>query len=160
MALSVRTGNFSFFWVRRDFSPWRAAKMLFRLDFLVVVICMTVSNSYMVYYICAMHTYWFLSVYALMALLSSWNERRCRMALKLAVYAGVNVLVFDVAPVNAVVFRPLSFVLGLDDCPADSLHEWRFRVGLDHWACFVGILCAYNYPHWEAFVRCVSISAD
>jgi len=146
-------GNFSFFWVRKDFSPWRAAKMLFRLDFLVVVVCLTVSNPYMVYYICAMHTYWFLSVYALMAVLSSWNGHRARMALKLAVYAALNAVVFDVPTVAGTVFRPLSFVLGLADNPVDDLHEWRFRAGLDHWACFVGVLCAYNYPHWDAFVR-------
>ena len=33
------------------------------------------------------------------------------------------------------------------------MHEWVFRSGLDHWACFIGMLCAYNYPHYEAFLR-------
>jgi len=147
------TGNFSFFWVRKDYSALRAAKMLFRLDFLVVVICLTVSNAYMIYYICAMHTYWFLSVYATMGVLSSWNHSRVRMAAKLVVYAVINAVIFDIPSVSGVVFRPFSFVLGLADNPIDDLHEWRFRVGLDHWACFVGMLCAYNYPHWEAFIQ-------
>ena len=126
--------------------------MLFRLDFFVVVICLTVHNAYMVYYICAMHTYWFLSVYALMGVFSTWNQHRVRMAIKLVVYAVVNAAIFDVSAVAGTVFRPLSFVLGLADNPIDDLHEWLFRVGLDHWACFVGMLCAYNYPHWETFI--------
>jgi len=127
--------------------------MLFRLDFLVVVICLTVHNAFMMYYICAMHTYWFLSVYALMGVLRSWNGHRVRMAVKLIVYAVVNAVIFDVPGVAGIVFRPLEFVLGLADNPTDSLHEWLFRAGLDHWVCFVGMLCAYNYPHWEAFVQ-------
>jgi len=127
--------------------------MLFRLDFLVVVICLTVSNDYMVYYICAMHTYWFLTVYALMGVMRSWNEDRVRMTVKLVVYAVVNAVMFDVPSVAGVLFRPLSFLLGLADNPVDNLHEWLFRVGLDHWVCFVGMLCAYNYPHWEAFIQ-------
>jgi len=127
--------------------------MLFRLDFLVVVICLTVSNAYIVYYICAMHTYWFFSVYAMMGVLSSWNQDRVRMAVKLVVYAVINAIIFDVPTVAGAVFRPLSFVLGLADNPIDNLHEWLFRVGLDHWVCFVGMLCAYNYPHWEAFIK-------
>ena len=127
--------------------------MLFRLDFLVVVICLTVSNDYMVYYICAMHTYWFLTVYALMGVMRSWNEDRVRMTVKLVVYAVVNAVMFDVPSVAGVLFRPLSFLLGLADNPVDNLHEWLFRVGLDHWVCFVGMLCAYIYPHWEAFIQ-------
>jgi len=127
--------------------------MLFRLDFLVIVVCLTVSNAYMVYYICAMHTYWFLSVYALMGVFRSWNEDRLRMAVKLVVYAVANAVIFDVPLVARTVFRPLSFVLGLADNPSDDLHEWLFRAGLDHWACFVGMFCAYNHPHWDAVLR-------
>ena len=127
--------------------------MLFRLDFLVAVICLTVSNAYMIYYICAMHTYWFLSVYAIMGVFSSWNQHRLRMAVKLVIYAVVNAVIFDVPGVAGLAFRPLSFVLGLANNPVDNLHEWLFRAGLDHWVCFVGMLCAYNYPHWESFVK-------
>ena len=57
-AISIFTGNFSFFWIRKDFSPWRLMKMLFRLNFLVIFVCAAVDNEYMLYYICVMHTYW------------------------------------------------------------------------------------------------------
>jgi len=127
--------------------------MLFRLDFLVVVICLTLHSPYMLYYICAMHTYWFLSVYALMGVLRSWNQHRVLMAIKLVIYAVVNAVIFEVPGVAGTIFRPLSFVLGLADNPIDNLHEWLYRITLDHWVCFVGMLCAYNYPHWEAFIQ-------
>jgi hypothetical protein len=146
-------GNFSFFWVRKDFSAWRAVKMLFRLDFLVLVVCAAVSNEYMVYYICAMHTYWFISVYCVMGVFSSWNQSRVHMAAKLLIYAAFNAIIFDVPSVAGYVFRPLAPILRLDDNPHDDLHEWIFRAGLDHWVCFVGMLCAYNYPYWESFIK-------
>lgn len=156
-------GNFSFFWIRKDYSLFRVCKMLFRLDFLVIVICAVVSNAYVVYYICGMHTYWFLSVYATMAICSSYNDRRTVMVAKLCLYAVFNAAVFEIPSIGRFIFRPLTFVLGLqrpdlasNTTVADedgALHEWLFRVGLDHWACLVGMLCAYNYPHWETFIR-------
>ena len=156
-------GNFSFFWIRKDYSLFRVCKMLFRLDFSVIVICAVVSNAYVVYYICGMHTYWFLSVYATMAVYSSHNDHRGVMAVKFGLYALFNAIVFELPSVGRVIFGPLTFVLGLQrpDLAKNStvvyedgaLHEWLFRIGLDHWACFVGMLCAYNYPHWESFIR-------
>lgn len=147
------TGNFSFFWVKKDYSLWRFMKMFFRLNFLVIIICATVSNEYMVYYICAMHTYWFLSVYFTMAILPSWNTQRFKMLAKFVVYAVCNYIIFDVPGVANIIFRPLWLILGFNDGRGDVMHEWAFRAGLDHWICFVGMLCAYNYPHFEGFMQ-------
>nr|XP_054754363.1 uncharacterized protein LOC129260400 [Lytechinus pictus] len=141
-------GNFSFFWVRKDFTLWRMMKMLFRLNFLVILVVMVTNNSYMLYYICAMHTYWFLSVYLFMFVFRSWNENPRWMAIKFAAYFICNALVFD-TPLLVYIFRPLWFILSY----GGSLHEWQFRAGLDHYACFVGMLCAYNYPHYERWMN-------
>lgn len=146
-------GNFSFFWVREDYSLWRVFKMLWRLNFLVVLICGVVSNEYMLYYICPMHTYWFLTVYATMAIFPSWNKNRLRMPIKLAAYAIINFCIFDIKGVSSMVFRPLWFILQFRDDKHDIMHEWSFRCGLDHWVCFIGMLCAYNYPYYEAFMK-------
>ncbi|XP_071479179.1 uncharacterized protein [Diadema antillarum] len=141
-------GNFSFFWIRKDYSLWRMIKMLFRLNFLVILVLMTTNNSYMLYYICAMHTYWFFSVYLFMFILRSWNERPLFMAAKFVAYFVCNALIFD-TPLVQYAFRPLWFVLGYQG----SMHEWQFRAGLDHYACFVGMVCAYNYPHFEHWMN-------
>ncbi len=146
-------GNFSFFWIRKDFSLWRMLKMLFRLNFLVVFICAVVANEYMLYYICAMHTYWFLSVYAFMGILSSWNTNRYKMAAKFVVYALFNAIIFDIPGISEIIFQPFWFILGFHDARFTIIHEWVFRVGLDHWSCFVGMLCAYNYPYFEALIK-------
>jgi len=138
-------GNFSFFWVRKDFSLYRVLKMLFRLNFLVVVTCLVVRNEYMLYYICPMHTFWFLSVYCFMRLLNSWNEDPKKMAVKFAVYFLIVFFLFDVPGVGEIVFKPFGFILSYQN----SLHEWMFRAGLDHYATLLGMLCAYYHPNFE-----------
>lgn len=142
-------GNFSFFWVHKDFSCFRFLKMQFRLNFLVICLCVVTSNEYMLYYICAMHSYWFISVYLFMGILKSWNTDRKKMGLKFCVYFLVNFLIFEVSIIRDSIFKPFLFVLKYSDPRFDPLHEWLFRSGLDHWACFFGMICAYNYPHLE-----------
>eukprot|EP00794_Sanderia_malayensis_P015362 gene15362-16939_t len=137
-------GNFSFFWIRRDYSIYRLLKMLFRLNFLVTVVTLVTNNTYMLYYICAMHTFWFLSVYAMMRPYEHLNENRKIMLIKFAIYAVTVCLVYETGIAN-VVFTPLKFLLGYND----SLHEWLFRSGLDRYATLVGMICAYNHPNFE-----------
>ena len=107
-------------------------KMFFRLNFLVVVVCASLANDYMLYYICAMHSYWFISVYLTMAILPSWNTQTSRMATKFLAYAVCNYIIFDVPGVASVVFKPFWLILGLHDGHDDVMHEWVFRAGLDH----------------------------
>ncbi|GFN89443.1 protein reduced wall acetylation 1 [Plakobranchus ocellatus] len=126
--------------------------MLFRLNFLVIFVVIVTNNEYMFYYICAMHTYWFLSVYVFMRVLNSWNRVSHLMAAKFVAYAVFNAIIFDIPGVCQAVFRPLQFILGLHNGLLDLMHQWTFRAGLDHWACFVGMVCAYNYPHFEGFM--------
>jgi len=127
--------------------------MLFRLNFLVLMLCAVLANEYILYYICAMHTYWFLSVYALMAIYPTSNYIPRYMLLKFLVYAALNFVIFDISGMAEIVFLPLWLVLGYHDGKYPIMHEWSFRAGLDHWACFVGMLCAYNYPHFESFLK-------
>ena len=149
LCISFPLGNFSFFWVRRDFSLYRVLKMLFRLNFLVVITCLVVRNEYMLYYICPMHTFWFLSVYCFMKLLNTWNEDPKKMTVKFMIYFLLVFLMFDVPGVGNVVFKPLSFILSYEN----SLHEWMFRAGLDHYATLLGMLCAYFHPNFERLMR-------
>ncbi|XP_045182242.2 uncharacterized protein LOC123540969 [Mercenaria mercenaria] len=153
-------GNFSFFWVRKDFSLWRFLKMQFRLNFLVTCICVVTSNQYMLYYICAMHSYWFISVYVFMGVLKSWNTDSKKMALKFVAYFIFNSIIFEIPVVTNNIFKPFQFLLGYTEPEYKAMHEWAFRAGLDHWACFFGMLCAYNYPTFERFMNNLEKSDD
>lgn len=47
-------GNFSYYYVRKDFTLGRFAHMMWRLNFFVFFCCAVLSNSYVLYYICPM----------------------------------------------------------------------------------------------------------
>ena len=126
-------------------------KMLFRLNFLVVIVTMVTNNQYMLYYICAMHTFWFLSVYAMMRPFEQYNDLRKVMYLKFLLYFLIVFFIFDVQRVGSTVFAPFTPVLSYKG----SLHEWLFRSSLDHYSTFVGMLCAYFHPNLEKTLHCI-----
>ena len=72
--LFLSQGNFSYFWIKKDYSLFRLLRMMFRLNFLVVMVMAVTNHEFVRYYVCAMHTYWFLTVYVMMAIFKSHNE--------------------------------------------------------------------------------------
>eukprot|EP00013_Stygamoeba_regulata_P028024 CAMPEP_0177643592 /NCGR_PEP_ID=MMETSP0447-20121125/8233_1 /TAXON_ID=0 /ORGANISM="Stygamoeba regulata, Strain BSH-02190019" /LENGTH=595 /DNA_ID=CAMNT_0019145889 /DNA_START=29 /DNA_END=1812 /DNA_ORIENTATION=+ len=140
-------GHFSYYWVRADFGAVRVLKMLFRLNFYVLFLCLTMDNPYMLYYICPMHTLFFLATYLAMALGGAHNHRPYVMPAKLALTALAYYLCFEVEGVFPALWTwsgtaPLLSLGG-------SLHEWQFRTTLDHWMPLFGMLCAYLHPSAE-----------
>lgn len=90
-----------------------------------------------------------------MATFNSWNEHRLKMAIKFTAYALFNCLVFEVPKIRAIFFRPFEFILEYQSVNSkyDKMWNWYYRSTLDHWACFLGMLCAYNYPTFERFMN-------
>ena len=52
----------------------RFCQMMWRLNFLVAAVCVVLRNSYMLYYICPMHTIFTILVYAALGLGRPLNE--------------------------------------------------------------------------------------
>ena len=48
--------------------------MMFRLNFLVAIVMAVTNHEFVRYYVCAMHTYWFLSVWAVLVVLHKYNK--------------------------------------------------------------------------------------
>ena len=69
-------GNVSFFYIRRDFTFVRAFQMIWRINFLVFFLAMTMNNMYILYYICPLHTFYFLVTYITMAIRNNVNHSR------------------------------------------------------------------------------------
>lgn len=140
-------GNFTYFYKRKDYSIHRLIRMLFRLNFFVVLIMMATGNEYMLYYICPMHTYWFLSVYAMMVIKPEWNYDTKLIWVKFGAYAVVNFVLFE-GEAGSYFFQLMPFLNYQGE-----LKEWMFRAGLDRWGCLLGMIFAYFYNTLDTLVR-------
>ncbi len=147
-------GNFSFFYLKGDYSLVRVLQMLWRLNFLVFFLCMSQGTTYILYYICPLHTYFFLMVYLTMSCVRHLNYSKYGLRLKLGVLALVIFAVWDV---DLGLFRLMHFpILGTKPqlgANNGALWEWYFRSSLDHWSTFLGMVFAANYPITSLFYR-------
>eukprot|EP00732_Lithocolla_globosa_P004043 Lithocolla_globosa_v1_NODE_3498_length_1655_cov_24.973750.p1 type:complete len:469 gc:universal NODE_3498_length_1655_cov_24.973750:1484-78(-) len=148
-------GNFSFFWVKKDYSLMRMIKTLLRLNLSVAVLCGLMDRNYMLYYVCPLHTFFYLTTYVTMAIYPQMNYEPFWMRIKFLVHFVILFVLFEVPSVFETVWLPLYPLVQLND----SLHEWHFRSGLDHYASFFGMLFAYNYPTLEMALKWVEDQA-
>jgi hypothetical protein len=111
----------------------------------------THGNTYILYYICPMHTFYFFMVYATMFVLSSVNYSKWGIRIKLM---AVGVLIYIIWDVNKGLFDSLFSWLGTDSvigAGRGSVWEYYFRTSLDHYSSFFGMIFALNFPLAEQF---------
>ena len=69
-----------------------------RLNFFVFFVCATMNNEYMLYYICAMHTFFTWMVYLCLFAFHKLNHDNKILSFKIAVTTIIAVLLYDVPP--------------------------------------------------------------
>ncbi|CUF96779.1 acyltransferase-like protein, putative [Bodo saltans] len=150
-------GNFSYYYIRKDFSLSRFLQMQWRLNFMVIWVCAILSNEYMLYYICMLHTFFTLLIYGGLGTFPQYNVSGSGVAIKFTALALFCFAMWDISDnIFDTVWKPLTFLVQYHDpySPArDIMHEWRFRSFLDHYIWIVGMLCAFNHPRIEAWLQ-------
>uniref|UniRef100_A0A3Q0QV24 N-acetylneuraminate (7)9-O-acetyltransferase n=1 Tax=Amphilophus citrinellus TaxID=61819 RepID=A0A3Q0QV24_AMPCI len=144
-------GHFSFFWLKGDFGLYRVCQVLFRLNFLVLVLCVVMDRPYQFYYFVPLVTFWFVVIYTTMAM---WPQILQKTANSggmwhfgvLAKLLGLLMFICFFAFSQGVFERvfsvwPISKLFELNG----SIHEWWFRWKLDRFVMIHGMLFAFIY---------------
>jgi len=149
-------GNFSYYYIKKDFTAVRFTQMMWRLNFFVFFVCVTMNNEYMLYYICPMHTFFTWGVFIPLFIWNSYNDSFKVLFVKIALTLGVAMLLYDVPGVFQTVMQPFEGILAFHDPlhPENSpMHEWFFRSGLDHLVWVFGMLCAFSFPFFDRMMQ-------
>ncbi|BDA44067.1 probable O-acetyltransferase CAS1 [Coccomyxa sp. Obi] len=149
-------GNFMYYYHYKDFCLGRFVQMMWRLNFLVTIVCIVLRNSYMLYYICPMHTIFTVFVYATLGLGQKYNATNAGILIKIGLCVLLIYVCWDIKAVFYAIWSPFMFLVGYSDPrkPTDDLlHEWHFRSSLDRYVWIHGMLCAYLKPWGEGFLQ-------
>ncbi|XP_055013218.1 N-acetylneuraminate 9-O-acetyltransferase-like [Boleophthalmus pectinirostris] len=144
-------GHFSFFWLKGDFGLYRVCQVLFRLNFLVLVLCAVMDRPYQFYYFVPLVSFWFVIIYGALA---AWPQIVQKKASNSALwYLGILLklvgllLLICLFAYSQGVFEstftawPLSSLFQLDG----DIREWWFRWRLDRFAVLQGMVFAFLY---------------
>jgi len=153
-------GNFCLYGRKDAFSMKRTLHVLFRLNLLGTVTCIILTNEYMLYYICAMHTIFTLFVMAALYVKRELNNSTRCVYVKIVVLFVLTAVLYDGPEVifKAVfgtlpIIRPLAaFHDPLHPEFTNEMHEWHFRSGLDRFIWIVGMIMALHVEHFTAFI--------
>ncbi|XP_036616173.1 N-acetylneuraminate 9-O-acetyltransferase isoform X3 [Trichosurus vulpecula] len=144
-------GHFSYFWIKGDFGIHRVCQVLFRLNFLVVVLCIVMDRPYQFYYFVPLVTVWFLVIYVTLALWPQITQKKangsCFWHLGLLMKLTFLLICICFLAYSQGAFEKIFSLWPLSKCFElnGNVYEWWFRWKLDRYVVFHGMLFAFVY---------------
>ena len=132
-------GHTMFFYIKADYSLKRVASVLIRLNMLTCVLPYVMQTDYMFYYFAPLVSFWYLNVYATMAIGRSWNRVLIFFIFKIVTSAAVVTVLITSSPgIFKSVFLLLAKVCNIHW----DIKDWEFRLRLDGYIVYFGMLVA------------------
>ncbi|KAL8733136.1 MAG: hypothetical protein Q9166_002328 [cf. Caloplaca sp. 2 TL-2023] len=134
-------GHTVFFYTKGNYSPARCASVLVRLNFLSCILPYIMDSDYLFYYFAPLVSFWYMVVYLTMRTGSSNNTSMPFLLAKI----GVSAMIVTTL-VRIPMFFDRMFLLLKYTCNIHwNVKEWRFRLQLDCYIVYVGMLAAIAY---------------
>ncbi|XP_048410768.1 N-acetylneuraminate 9-O-acetyltransferase isoform X1 [Stegostoma tigrinum] len=144
-------GHFSFFWKSGEYGISRICQILFRLNFLVVVLCLVMDRPYQFYYFVPLVTFWFMVIYVTLGIWPQTGKKEENGSCS-PHWAVVFKLVGLFLCICLLATSQRSFENAFSVWPISKLfewqgflHEWWFRWKLDRFAVLHGMVFAFLY---------------
>ncbi|KAI6108401.1 10 TM acyl transferase domain found in Cas1p-domain-containing protein [Pisolithus croceorrhizus] len=153
-------GHTTFYLKKADFSFLRIAQVMVRLNLLTLALVYSMNTDYLSYYFTPLVSMWFMVIYATMAIGSQLNHNTpflvCKILSSMAMFA---IFMLQNWPLESL-FTVLKQLCNIDW----SVREWTFRVTLDQYIVYWGMLTAVavakireyhltDHPLWPTLVK-------
>uniref|UniRef100_A0AC11E5W4 CAS1 domain containing 1 n=1 Tax=Ovis aries TaxID=9940 RepID=A0AC11E5W4_SHEEP len=149
-------GHFSYFWVKGDFGIHRVCQVLFRLNFLVVVLCIVMDRPYQFYYFVPLVTVWFMVIYVTLALWPQIIQKKangnCLWHFGLLLKLAFLLLCICFLAYSQGAFEKIFSLWPLSKCfeLKGNVYEWWFRWRLDRY--ILAFILIRNIPGYARSV--------
>jgi hypothetical protein len=135
-------------------------QVLLRLNLFTIFLAYTMNTNYIFYYFTPLVTMWYIVVYLTLLPAAHLNSRTPFLLTKIVLSAGIMTWFFSQIWLVETFFQWLKLLCGIHWNP----NEWAFRVNLDIWIVYVGMLLsvatikAHEYrladdPRWPTLVK-------
>ena len=131
-------GHTIFFYRKADYSFRRSMLVLVRLNLLSCCLPYIMQTDYLFYYFAPLISFWYLVIYLTMRLGQSWNSSLSFLLSKILISAVIVTALVKVPVVFEGVFSFLRRTSGIQW----NVIEWRFRLQLDIYIVYVGMIAA------------------
>lgn len=132
-------GHFFFFYKKADFGIARILGVMVRLNLLTCVLAYLMKTDYLFYYFSPLVSFWFGVIWITMRIMSSYNKKPWFILSKIVIMAIITGFIIYYPGILEFVFNCLEVLFRIQW----NVTEWRFRLSLDAWIVYVGMLCAY-----------------
>ncbi|KAI9255039.1 10 TM acyl transferase domain found in Cas1p-domain-containing protein [Phascolomyces articulosus] len=132
-------GHFFFFYKKADFGIVRVLNVLVRLNLLTFVLMYVMDTNYLSYYFTPLVTFWFGVIWLTMYIGHGANKKVWFVLLKMIVMGILTGVFIHLPGVLEGTFDILEFLFNIHWDPVD----WRFRLALDAWIVYGGMLFAF-----------------
>jgi len=142
-------GHTVFFYKKADYSLRRCATVLIRLNMLSCILPYVMNTDYIFYYFAPLISFWYMVIYITMAIGYTRNHSLTYLLGKIAISAISTTALIRLERL----FEMLFYFLEVSCKIRWDVKEWRFRLQLDSYIVYVGMLCAILFIRLSEALR-------